>query len=784
MRFESTVGRVMLALLVSGLASLGVALAATGVGMPTVLGGPARATGDPVLINEILASHSGTDDTEYVEFYGTPGYNLAGLSLIVVEGDSFSPGTIDRRQDFKPFHEIGSNGFFLFGNCTGLANNYAEVPDSSLFTNYFENSSLTVALVETDSITGETVTGSEVVLSAIALTDGDAGDVFYFGAPVIGPDGTFFPAGARRLVDGVDTGSAADWVIADFFLPGSNTPTGGGWNGCEPLALTIPEIQGEGQFSIFAGEIVTTTGVVTAITANGRDMWIQDPVGDGNPLTSDGIAVDDVNQLDPTPEVGDLVMVTGQVEELQFDTALPLTRIDDPDDHDFFILSSGNPLPEPVPILDLPDFSVPDAIDALEPLEGMRVSVDNGFVVSPTSRFGEFVMLATADAQPNSGYFPQTQQILIRNVGGDQVDYNPERLMVDDSTLEDPIEVMPKDRVRFLIGIMDYTFGMYKIQPTYFDVKTHQLPNLPASKRSGPKGDTVVTTFNVGSLFEAEDDDDLEDLEIQLTKLALAIEIELDLPEIIVVQEADTEAVLQQLGDRVNANTGASYVASSLDSCNGDFFDVGFLWDADRVMLEDYYLIGSATDWPFCPRYRQPLVGEFDVEGKALTIVGNHFNSKSPDDPIFGVNQPMQRPSEERRKAQALEVRAFVNSILDAHPDAMVMVAGDLNDFEFSEPNEGADNPIAILEGFGDEVPLYNLLLEEKAAERFTFGFEGNSEALDHMLVSPALWARTQAADVLHFNVGFASSLAEDDSTPLRASDHDPLEGRFLFKKK
>ena len=78
-----------------------------------VLLAPASAApGDPVLINEFLASHAGTDDTEYVELYGNPGDTLHGLSLIVVEGDAFNPGNIDRRFDFKQFHQIGANGFF------------------------------------------------------------------------------------------------------------------------------------------------------------------------------------------------------------------------------------------------------------------------------------------------------------------------------------------------------------------------------------------------------------------------------------------------------------------------------------------------------------------------------------------------------------------------------------------------------------------------------------------------------------------------------------------------
>ena len=107
------------------------------------------ATGDPVLINEVLASHTGTDDTEYIELYGDPGYSLTGLSLIVVEGDVRSAGTIDRRIDFLPFQTMGDNGFYLVGNCGGLPLRYGVTPDDAIGTDSFENSSLTVALVET-----------------------------------------------------------------------------------------------------------------------------------------------------------------------------------------------------------------------------------------------------------------------------------------------------------------------------------------------------------------------------------------------------------------------------------------------------------------------------------------------------------------------------------------------------------------------------------------------------------------------------------------------------------
>ncbi len=758
----------------------------------------AQTTGGSVVINEVLASHSGTDDTEFFELFGAPGTNLSGLSLIVVESDSFGPGAIDRRFDFKPFHALGSNGFFLVGNCGGLPANYGVTPDASIFTNYFENSSLTLALVETDSLTDSTiVTSSEVVRDAVALTDGDTGDVFFFGAPVIGPDGTFFPAGARRVADGVDTDTVADWVISDFTLPGANTPTGGGLDGCAPLELTIPEIQGSSQFSLFQGETVTTTGVVTLITANGRDMWIQDPEGDGDPATSDGIFVDDRDTLFPAPEVGDLVSITGVVEELQFGNALPLTRINNPDPGLFSILSPGDPLPAPVPLVDLPNQSVTEGIDFWEALEGMRVAVENGFVVAATSRFGEFGMLTEtdADADLGSGYFAQTKQILLRSLGGGDVDYNPERILVDDATLNEAIVVRPGDRVRSLVGVVDYTFGAYKLQPDSADLKVHKLPKLPVSKRSGGMGNTRITTYNVENLFDLLDNPDKDDegstpsaseLETQLVKLAKAIDIELVLPDILVVQEVENTAILQELGDLVNSAKGTSYQAASFETSDARGIEVGFLWDSKRVTLLDaFQLSGPDVEAAFGPGSaspgREPLVGMFDIKGHEVTIVGNHFKSKGGDDPIFGVNQPFTRITEEQRKLQAQVVRDFVNGILSEDPEAMIVVTGDLNDFQFGEPGEGSDHPVAILEGGTGEVPFVNLINLEKAAERYTFVFDGNSQVLDHTLISPSLYDHFEAVDILHFNSGFPAALSSDPSTTIRASDHDAVESRFSF---
>src|SRR6266702_1745568 len=111
------------------------------------------ATGDPVLINEVLVSHTGAYTAEFVELYGTPGASMTGMSLVVVEGDVAPqvPGTVTFRLDFAVGRHLGGNGFFLVGNPTGLVAIYHVTPDVAIGNDSFQNGSETFALISTAS---------------------------------------------------------------------------------------------------------------------------------------------------------------------------------------------------------------------------------------------------------------------------------------------------------------------------------------------------------------------------------------------------------------------------------------------------------------------------------------------------------------------------------------------------------------------------------------------------------------------------------------------------------
>ena len=163
---------------------------------------------------------------------------------------------------------------------------------------------------------------------------------------------------------------------------------------------------------------------------------------------------------------------------------------------------------------------------------------------------------------------------------------------------------------------------------------------------------------------------------------------------------------------------------------------------------------------------RKPLAGEFRHNGQTLFVIANHFNSKGGDDPLFGRFQPPVLDTEAQRREQAEVERDFISAILALDPQARVVALGDLNDFEFSPP-------LGILKGT-DMTALVETL---PPGERYTYVFDGNSQALDHTLVSPALLAHVVAYDILHLNAEYVERGERprppgDPLPPLRNAQH------------
>ncbi len=563
-----------------------------------------------------------------------------------------------------------------------------------------------------------------------------------------------------------------------------------------PLQATIMEIQGSGQFSPLAGQQVTTEGIVTQTTANGRHFWLQDAAGDGHGETSDGIFVSggvQIASLGLRP--GDRIRLSAEVQEQVFGRALPLTRLRRIAEIE--IIDRDMPQPAAVEIHRLPDESIPDAIAFWERLEGMRVRVDKALVVAPTSRFGETVVITRANARRDSGYEPRTGVIRLRSEGEGEVDYNPERILLDDSTLTMP-EVMPGQRMTNLRGVVDYTFGNYKIQLDRFELAEGPRPRKGQREKSKRWSPLTLASFNLENLFDLIDDPDTDDgsstpsaeaLQIKLDKLSLAIIDTLRLPTVIAVQEVENETILRTLAERINARSGSQYAVRALGSSDGRGIENGLMWDRRHISLRSAQRLGGdAIEAAFgagsASPGREPLHGIFEHGGRPLHVIVNHFKSKGGDDPLFGQRQPPLRITEEQRKLQALALRQHIDRILDEDGHSELVVTGDFNDFEFAEPGEGEDHPLAIIAGLDEDQPrLHNLIEEIPASGRYSYIFDGNAQVLDHMLVSEAVAEALKEVAFVHINAGSPAALAGDATTARRSSDHDPLLASFRFRQ-
>ncbi len=171
----------------------------------------------------------------------------------------------------------------------------------------------------------------------LAVNDGDSGDLNY-GVPVLygNYDGvsSYPPGGASRIPDGFDTDSPTDWVRNDFDLAGipdhdGSITLGEAYNtpGAPNEAYTPPpeacgdpytptyEIQGNGMSTPIYGTEVATEGIVVGDFQEGgkNGFFIQDPVGDGDPTTSDGLFVYAPGGMDVM--TGDYVRVRGYASE-------------------------------------------------------------------------------------------------------------------------------------------------------------------------------------------------------------------------------------------------------------------------------------------------------------------------------------------------------------------------------------------------------------------------------------------------------------------------------------
>ena len=440
----------------------------------------------------------------------------------------------------------------------------------------------------------------------------------------------------------------------------------------------------------------------------------------------------------------------------------------------------------PAEVIDNDSFSVfdpeEDGIDFYESLEGMLVQIDNAKIVAP-QKYGEIVVI------------PGTMKTNTKE-GGLRIsenDFNPERIVID---INDKSFVAKMgDRFEGSIkGVVSYSYSNFKVLS-----KREELPRLVQG--SNEREITTITPNNKKLTIASYNIENFSSLtaDLKVTRLAEAIVKNMKQPDIIGLIEVqdndgpmdscttDASKSAEVLITKIKSIGGHEYLYTDIEPNDkadggesGGNIRVGFLYNPDRVSLIKGTK-GTATQAvgfennkltlnpgridstnPVFHSSRKPLAAQFKFNGKDVIVVANHFNSKGGDDPLFGKVQPPVYHSEEQRIKMANVVNSFVKDIQSKKKDANIVLLGDFNDFEFS-------NPLLSLK----RKELINMIEKVPAEERYTYNHEGNAQVLDHILVSKNMAANTQV-DILHINSGFMEKHG-------RASDHDPVLIQILL---
>ena len=766
-------------------------------------------------INEFSASTTGTD-VEYVEIFGSPNTDYSAYSILEIEGDTTGSGVVD---EVIQIGTTDANDFWL-----------ANLPVNAL-----ENGTLSLLLVRgfTGSLNQDLDTNNdgsfdsfpwEAIEDSVAVNDGGVGDITY-GTPSLGPnyDGisSFAPGGASRFPDGFDSEAASDWVRNDFDLagipgfPGTivlgeayNTPGA-------PNAIYVPPpeacgdpytsiflVQGDTDTSPFVGAEVAVEGVVVGDFQNNTSpdngnlngFHIQDPLGDGNSITSDGIFIYAPGGIDVS--VGDSVRVRGSVSEFNGMTEITASQI--------WQCSSGNSIAPT-------SFSLPvTSINDFEPYEGMLVTFPQSLVIAEYfnfDRFGEIVLTTdryltyTARFEPDPIAFPAYQDYILNRITIDDGRTNPNpdpAIHPNGSTFDLTNLFRGGDRVSNVTGVLDYSFGLYRIQPTQGANFISANPRPAQPDEVG--GNIKVASFNVLNYFTTIDEgtdicgpaqdqecrgaDTYEEFIRQRDKIIAALStINADVVGLIEIEnypgDVPTTDLVSGLNDVLGAGT-YDYIATG--AIGSDAIRMALIYKPESVSpLGSFAVLDSTVDPRFLDDNNRPTLAQSFLDnttGGVFSVAVNHLKSKGSDcnaigDPDLGDGAGNCNLT---RKAAAEAMVDWLASDPTGSNDADYLIIGDLNSYD-------KEDPIDVLLAGGYTDLMYQYLGEAA----YSYVFDGQIGYLDYALASTNLFSQVSGASFWHINadepdlIDYDMSFKQDAQDAIyapdayRSSDHDPV---------
>ena len=585
---------------------------------------------------------------------------------------------------------------------------------------------------------------------------------------------------------------------------------------------------------------VTIEGVVIGDFQDGADgtngdlngFYIQeeDADADDNPQTSEGIYVFERRGTVTDVAIGDIVQITGTVDEIRSLTQINATEIS--------IISSENPLPAPtiisLPLSDLAEW---------EYSENMLVTVQGAnepLTVNDSYDLGRYgVIQLTAD-----GRAYQYTQINRPSTADAFEAYRQEVglrvILVDDGRTNENATIVPifngadfsaENSVRsgYLIeevtGVLEFRFDEWRIQPT-------QPITVTASENARPtdepdlNGSVRVASVNLLNYFNGDGQSDgfptargantLEEFERQRAKTLSALALlDADIIGLIEIENdfwSGEYSAVQDLVNGLNAFPSATSCGS-----NWDYVDVTQpplnldVLGTDAIALTFMYCTTTVTIAPdtvpailsdemlpelglgdFVPTFngvntsRIPMAVTFReiATGEDITVVVNHLKAKGGDGELEGdIDTNDGVASWNQRRLQAV---IALNAWLATHPtgtqDPDILLMGDFNAYAMEDPIQ-----------YLDTVGYANLLntLDHSYGFPLILGRSPETQGwgtLDYAFANASLQSQVMGAISWHINadepiyIDYNMEFKPEellDSLYLpdlyRSSDHDPI---------
>jgi predicted extracellular nuclease len=594
---------------------------------------------------------------------------------------------------------------------------------------------------------------------------------------------------------------------------------------CAQPYTSIPAIQGSGATVALTGTR-TTQGVVVGdyegASPNLRGFFIQDPVGDGNPATSDGIFVFEGSNAN-TVNIGDVVRVTGTAGENQGQSQISVGTI----------VKCGTGTVTPTDI----SFPVASA-DFLERYEGMLVRVPQTMYVTEhfqLGRFGQVVLSANGRLQqPTNIYVPGTDADNL------QIANNLSKIILDDASQAqnpDPIlfarggaplsasnTLRGGDTATNIVGVLNYTWAgnsasgnAYRIRPVNamngyvnFEASNPRPTSVPnVGGTLTVVGMNLLNFFNTfdglpdtvnncqngfgGAFTDCRGADTASEFDRQVDKTVSAI-LAMN-PDVLGVNEIENDgygadSAIARLVSELNAATApGTFAYIDVDTATGqvnalgtDAIKVGFIYKPGSVtpvgetaaLNTDAFVNGGDG----APRNRASLAQAFqqNANGEIFIANINHLKSKGSacDAPDAGDGQGN---CNDVRLNAVNELMTWLGSDPTGTGDTDILLVGDYNSYAM-------EDPIIALQNGG----YTHLIKTFLGSDAYSYVFDGQWGYLDHALATASMTAQVSGVADYHINadepsvldyntdfksVGQIASLYAPDQ--FRVSDHDPV---------